>query len=59
MLIVAAGADRVVGNEGIRKLARRVPGIALTFIPNARHEILCERDEIRAQFFAAFDSFVN
>jgi len=48
----------VVGNEGIRKLARRVPGIALTFIPNARHEILCERDEMRGQFFAAFDSFV-
>ena len=58
VLIVAAGADRVVGNEGIRTLARRVPGIALTFIPNARHEILCEQDEIRAQFFAAFDSFV-
>ena len=59
VLIVAAGADRVVGNEGIRRLARKVPGIALTFIPNACHEILCERDEIRSQFLAAFDSFVN
>lgn len=59
VLIVAAGADRVVGNEGIRRLARRVPGIALTFIPDARHEILGERDEIRRQFFAAFDSFVG
>lgn len=58
VLIVAAGADRVVGNEGIRRLARRVPGIALTFIPDARHEILGERDEIRRQFFAAFDSFI-
>lgn len=59
VLIVAAGADRVVGNEGIRQLARRVPGIALTFIPNARHEILCETDDIRRQFLAAFDSFVT
>lgn len=59
VLIVAAGADRVVGNEGMRRLARRVPGIALTFIPDARHEILSERDEVRQQFLAAFDSFIT
>lgn len=59
VLIVAAGGDRVVGNEGIRRLARNVPGIALTFIPDARHEILSERDEIRQQFLAAFDSFIT
>jgi lysophospholipase len=59
VLIVAAGADRVVGNEGIRRLARKVPGIALTFIPGSRHEILSERDEIRQQFLAAFDSFIT
>lgn len=59
VLIVAAGSDRVVGNEGIRRLARKVPGIALTFIPDARHEILGERDEIRRQFFAALDSFIT
>lgn len=58
VLIVAAGADRVVGNEGIRRLARKVPGVALTFIPDARHEILGERDMIRRQFLAALDSFV-
>lgn len=58
VLIVAAGADRVVGNEGIRRLARRVPGVALTFIPDAKHEIMCERDVIRRQFLAALDSFV-
>jgi lysophospholipase len=58
VLIVAAGGDRVVSNEGIRELASEVPGIALTFIPGARHEILTERDEIRQQFLAAFDSFI-
>lgn len=58
VLIVAAGADRVVGNEGIRQLARKVPGLAVTFIPGARHEILGERDEIRRQFLAALDSFL-
>lgn len=58
VLIVAAGADRVVGNEGIRRLARRVPGVALTFIPDSLHEILGERDEVRRQFLAALDSFL-
>ena len=58
VLIVAAGADRVVGNEGIRQLARKVPGVALTFIPDARREILGERDVIRRQFLAALDSFL-
>ena len=58
VLIVAAGADRVVGNEGIRRLARRVPGVALAFIPDAKHEIMCERDVFRRQFLAALDSFV-
>ncbi len=58
VLIVAAGADRVVSNQAIRKLAREVPGIALAVVPNARHEILSERDAIRRQFLAAFDSFI-
>jgi len=58
VLIVAAGADRVVGNEGIRRLARKVPGVALTFIPDAKHEILGECDMIRRQFLAALDSFL-
>ncbi|HRX35662.1 MAG TPA: alpha/beta hydrolase [Aestuariivirga sp.] len=58
-LIVASGADRVVDNDATRRLARKVPGIALTFIPGAAHEILTERDDIRRQFFAAFDEFVT
>lgn len=59
VLIVAAGRDRVVSNEAIRRLAKRVPGVALTFVPEAQHEILSERDPIRRQFLAAFDSFVT
>lgn len=59
VLIVAAGADRIVSNQAIREIAARLPGAALTFIPNALHEILSERDEIRRQFLAALDSFVT
>ena len=58
MLVVASGADRVVDNEATRELARRVPGIALCFVPGAQHEILSERDFYRRQFLAAFDSFL-
>lgn len=58
VLIVAAGADRIVSNCAIRQAAARTPGIALTMIPGSAHEILTERDEIRCQFFAAFDSFI-
>ena len=59
VLIVAAGEDRVVSNQAIRQAAARIPGIALTFIPGARHEILSERDEFRLQFLAALDSFTG
>ena len=57
VLIVAAASDRVVSNDAIRSLARSAPGVALTFIPNSRHEILTERDDVRRQFLAAFDGF--
>jgi lysophospholipase len=59
VLIIASGADKVVSNEATSRLARNVPGIALAFIPGAQHEILTEADDIRRQFFAAFDSFVT
>jgi lysophospholipase len=56
-LIVAAGADRVVDSEAARQFARQA-GIAFVEIRDAQHEILMEREPIRAAFFAAFDSFV-
>ena len=59
VLIIAAENDRVVSNAATRRLARLVPGIALAFVPAAHHEILGERDIIRQQFLAAFDSFIT
>ena len=57
VMIVAAGRDRVVSNTAIVALSQRVPGIARTVIAESLHEILSERDEIRAQFWAILDSF--
>jgi lysophospholipase len=58
VLIVAAGRDRIVDTEAARSFARRA-GLSFTVIPESRHEILFETDEIRAQFLAAFDSFIG
>ena len=58
VLLIAAGQDRVVDTEAARQFARRNPGVAFAVIPEARHEILCETDPIREQFYAAFDSFI-
>jgi lysophospholipase len=57
-LIVAAGADKVVGNAALAALARRLRTGHLITLDGSRHEILMERDAIRAAFFAAFDAFV-
>ena len=59
VLFVAAGADRVVSTPAIEALARRIRLGACITIPGALHEILQERDPIRAQFWAAFDAFVT
>ncbi len=59
ILMVGAGDDHVVSTEASRRFGRRVPGVAVVVIERARHEILMERDEIREQFWAAFDSFMS
>jgi lysophospholipase len=59
VLLVVAGRDRVVDNAASYRLARRVSGISLIEISEARHEILSGPDAIRAQFFAAFDAFLG
>ncbi len=57
ILIVAAGADRVTDTSATMRLASRL-GAALVVIDGAQHEILIERDVLRAKFWAAFDEFV-
>jgi lysophospholipase len=59
VLIVAARDDRVVSVEAIRRFASRRPGVAAVIIDRARHELLQERNEVREQFWAAFDTFID
>src|SRR5947209_4521717 len=57
-LVIGAGKDRVVPITSIERFATRLKVGGLIVIPDAQHEILMERDHIRAQFWAAFDSFI-
>jgi lysophospholipase len=59
LLLIAAGADTVVDPRAIEDYGRRLKVGAYVQIPGSRHEILQERDEIRAQFWATFDAYVT
>jgi lysophospholipase len=58
LLLVAAGADRIVSTPAISAFATRLRAGSHLVIPGARHEILMEQDRYREQFWAAFDAFV-
>ena len=57
-LVVAAGADPVCGTAVTERFVARMKAGHLVVLPDARHEILTERDAIRQDFWAAFDSFM-
>ena len=57
-MIVMAGQDRVVNNEGTLHFLARAPGFSNFTIADSRHEILNEKDLIRERFLAALDAFI-
>jgi lysophospholipase len=59
VLIVAAGRDLVVDIEATYRFSKAMTGVSMVVIHEALHEIMLERDEVRAQFLAAFDTFVG
>lgn len=59
LLVVQAGADRLVDNDIQRAFAERLPKGIFKCIEGARHELLKERDELRNRFLQAFDGFVS
>lgn len=58
LLMVAAGADRVVSSKAIEAFAENVKIGTRVVIPRSNHEILQEQDDIRQQFWAIFDAYV-
>ena len=58
ILVIGAGADPVCDTAITERFVGRLSSGFLLVLPDARHEILSERDAIRDDFWAAFDAFV-
>jgi lysophospholipase len=57
-LVFAADNDRVVDGAAVERFSTRLKAGRLVTLPASRHEILAERDDVREQFWAAFDAFI-
>lgn len=55
MLICEAAEDALVSSSSLRHAAAMLGNAELLIVPNARHEILIERDDARAIFWQGFD----
>ena len=59
VLIVSAGQEQLVDNKSHEVVGDLLPNARRMTIANAKHEILMERDDVRAQFWAAFDELAD
>lgn len=59
VLMLSASDDKIVSNKAVEALATRLKIGSQVVIRGSRHEIMQERDDIREQFWAAFDAFVG
>lgn len=58
-LVVAADVERVTSTEACYRLSAKEPNVVTVVVEHSRHEILMERDDVREQFWAAFEAFVE
>ncbi len=59
LLVVGAGKDRICISPAAKDFARRALAADYVEISEAEHEILMERNAIRAQFWLVFDQFMQ
>jgi len=59
ILILAAEHDRLVSGKATRRAARLLPKATLHFYPDAAHEILRERDDVRLDALARIEAFCD
>ena len=58
ILVVAAGADRIVDTAATERFAIRLKAGRCITLPHARHQIMMESEPIVAKFWGAFDAFI-
>lgn len=58
VLLAIAGKDRLVDNAAIRRAAKLMPHADILELPESRHEIFMETDDIRARFLKAFEDLL-
>jgi lysophospholipase len=59
LLVFGAGKDRIVKTPAIREYVHWLPKADYVEIADAEHEILMENDKTRAEFWRAFDTFID
>lgn len=59
VLIISAGEEQQIDATDHAAIASASDWIRLVTIPGALHEILMERDDIRSEYWQAFDAFVS
>jgi lysophospholipase len=59
LLLVGAGKDRICVTPRTESFARRLPHANYFEIKEAEHEILMERNPVRAAFWRLFDDFIE
>jgi lysophospholipase len=56
ILVATAAEEELVDNPSHAAVAAQLPNATHVTVPGAKHEILMETDDLRAQFWAAFDA---
>jgi lysophospholipase len=59
VVVLSAGDESLVDNKSHPEIVGMLPNARHEVIPGAYHEIMMETDEIRARFWAAFDSVAD
>ncbi len=59
ILVATAGEEQLVDNSSHAAVVEQMPNATHITIDGAKHEILMERDDLRAQFWTAFDALTE
>jgi len=59
IMVMSAGEESIVDNSSHAEVATLLPNARHIMVDGARHEIMMETDNIRAQFWAAFDTIAD